>query len=55
MPKKRSEHYVNNKMFYAALVEYNKDIKKAKENNLPKPRVSNYIGDCFLKIATHVS
>jgi hypothetical protein len=53
--KKKSEHYVNNKDFYAALVEYRHQINHAKENDLPKPRVSNYIGDCFLRIANHLA
>jgi hypothetical protein len=53
--KKKSEHYVNNKDFYAALVEYRHKVNHAKDNNLPKPRVSNYIGDCFLRIANHLA
>ena len=53
--KKKTEHYVNNKDFYAALVEYRNQINHAKENDLPKPRVSNYIGDCFLRIANHLA
>lgn len=53
--KKKSEHYVNNKDFYAALVEYNSKVVYAKENDLPKPKVSNYIGDCFVRIANHLA
>ena len=53
--KKKSEHYVNNKDFYQALVEYNKKIEEAKEKGLPKPRISNYLGDCFLRIANHLA
>jgi len=52
---KKNAHYVDNKKFLAALIEYRKLIDYAKENNLPKPLVSNYIGECFLKIATHLS
>jgi len=57
MPKtrKRSEHYVNNKEFLAAIIEYKKQIVDAQEQGLPKPRIPNYIGECFLKIATHLS
>lgn len=54
-PRKRSEHYVNNKDFYEALVSYQGQLKHAKENSLPKPRVNNYIGDCFVKIANHLA
>ena len=53
--KKKSEHYVNNKDFYQALVEYNKKIEEAKAQDLPKPRITNYIGDCFLRIANHLA
>ena len=48
-------HYVDNEKFYSALVEYRNEIDHAKANDLPKPRISNYIGECFLKIATHLS
>lgn len=51
----KTSHYVDNKKFYEALVEYKKQVDHAKENGLPKPQVSNYIGECFLKIATHLS
>jgi len=53
--KKKSEHYVNNKEFYQALVEYNKKVQEAKEKGLPKPRITNYLGDCFLRIANHLA
>jgi len=57
MPKtrKRSEHYVNNKEFLAAIIDYKDQIVIAKNRDLPKPRIPNYIGECFLKIATHLS
>lgn len=53
--KKRSEHYVSNKEFHLALLEHKKKVNAAKEAGLPKPRIPNYIGECFLKIATHLS
>ena len=53
--KKKSEHYVNNKEFYEALVEYNKKVDEAKLLGLSKPRISNYLGDCFLRIASHLA
>lgn len=48
-------HYVNNADFLAAIVEMKAKVKYAEENGLPKPQVSNYIGECILKIATHLS
>jgi hypothetical protein len=53
--KKRSEHYVSNKEFHNALIQYKKEVDIAKENGDPKPIIPNYIGECFLKIATHLS
>jgi hypothetical protein len=55
MARKRSEHYVNNKEFLYAIVAYKKDIKDAEAAGLPKPVIPRYIGECFLKIATHLS
>ena len=55
MSKKQSEHYVNNRDFLDALVEYKKKILEAEENGSPRPQITNYIGECFLKIATHLS
>jgi len=55
MPKKKSEHYVNNKEFLEALIIYRSQVERAKQNGQPKPRITNYLGECFLKIATHLS
>ena len=55
MAKAKSEHYVNNKELLAAIVDYRDRVDIAKRRDLPKPRISNYIGECFLKIATHLS
>ncbi len=53
--RKRSVHYVNNKEFLAALIEYKRTIVEAAEKGDTKPRITNYLGECFLKIATHLS
>ena len=55
MARKRSEHYVNNKEFLAAIVEYKEKVALAAEKGEAKPRITRYIGECFLKIATHLS
>ena len=55
MARKRSEHYVNNKEFLAAIVEYKERVALAAERGEAKPRITNYLGECFLKIATHLS
>jgi hypothetical protein len=48
-------HYVDNKKFLEAIVEYRSKVTEAKLKDKPKPIVSNYIGECILKIATHLS
>ena len=70
MPReKKSDHYVNNKEFLESLIEYDKKVKKAYLEQNPsgsvediktwrdpsKPPIPRYIGECFLKIATHLS
>ena len=46
--KKKSEHYVNNKEFLQAMIEYRKSVNKAKEKQ-KKPPVPDYIGNVVLK------
>ena len=53
--EKKKEHYVNNKEFLAAMVEYKKLVTEAEDAGEENPPVTNYIGDCFLKIANHLS
>ena len=52
---KKKQHYVDNQKFLAAIVEYKRRVKVAEEKGLEKPRVNDYIGGCFLKIANHLS
>ena len=53
--KSKSAHYVNNDDFLVALIDHKNKVKEALELGKPKPQISNYLGDCFLKIATHLS
>ena len=53
--RKKTEYYVNNKEFLEAISGYRNSVIKAREEEKPRPRVPNYIGECFLKIATHLS
>jgi len=48
-------HYVDNKKFLAALVEYRKEVDLANSKKEELPLVPNYIAECFVKIATHLS
>jgi len=53
--KAKGEHYVNNKEFLEAMVAWGEKCAEAKQNGKEQPPVTNYIGECFLKIATHLS
>jgi len=48
-------HYVNNKEFLEALIAYKEQVDAAKERGEETPVVTRYIGECFIKIATHLS
>lgn len=53
--KKKREHYVNNREFLEALIEYRTKCDDAENSGNEKPPVTHYIGECFLKIAQHLS
>tara|TARA_B100000287_G_scaffold258787_2_gene243334 strand:- start:3235 stop:3831 length:597 start_codon:yes stop_codon:yes gene_type:complete len=53
--KKQKPHYVNNKEFSLAVVEYVKTVNEAQANGKQVPNVPNYIAECFLKISQGLS
>ena len=53
--KEKKPHYVNNRDFSTAVVEHVSRTNMAKENNEELPRISEYIGECFMKIAEGLS
>jgi len=70
--RKRSEHYVNNKEFLAALIDHRTQVEVSYRKKFgkilseqdksertrkwdTKPPIPRYIGECFLKIANHLS
>ena len=52
---KQKPHYVDNKKFLLAMTEYRELRIKAEEEGKKRPQVTNYIGECYLKIANHLS
>ena len=52
---RKSEHYVNNKEFLEALVDYRQRVQIALDKGKEKPPIPRYIGECIYKIATHLS
>ena len=53
--KKPKKEYINNSDFVSALTDHRKSIHEAKSKNLPIPKLPNYIGECFMKIAEGLS
>ncbi|BCU95714.1 MAG: hypothetical protein CM15mV10_0920 [uncultured marine virus] len=52
----KKQHYVDNAEFLNQIIKYKKKSQgSGRIWQSPKPRVNNYIGGCFLKIATHLS
>jgi len=55
MAKAKSVHYVNNKEFLEAMVAWKDLCAEAEKLGEQRPPITNYIGECFVKIATHLS
>ena len=55
MSDKKPVHYVNNVDFLEAIKKYQKQCQEAEAGGDPKPQLSNYLGECILKIATRLS
>jgi len=58
MAKRRdpnSAHYIDNKDFLVKISAYRELRLEAEECGDSKPRVTNYIGECFVKIANHLA
>ena len=55
MARRAKEHYVNNKEFSQAVVDYVNSVNAARAKDKTEPKITNYIGSCFLKIAEGLS
>jgi hypothetical protein len=53
--KTKNAHYIDNKEFLRAISEYREKVLAAKESGDDKPRVTNYLGECMVKIANHLA
>lgn len=55
-PRSRDDaHYVNNRQFLEAFIVYHEKYNRAKDENKPLPKLPDYIGECFMKIAEKFS
>ncbi len=55
MKPKEKPHYVNNREFSLAVVDYVTEVNRAKKAKIPLPVVPDYIASCFLKICEGLS
>ena len=55
MAKRPTAHYVDNKRFLQAMKDWKEQCEEALQTGDEPPRVTNYIGECFLKIANGLS
>ena len=53
--KKVTQHYVDNKKFLEEMTKFRNKVLKAQDSGRKRPMVTNYIGECFLKIANGLS
>jgi hypothetical protein len=53
--KQSSEHYVANADFSKAVVEYTILVRAARDLKKDEPRITNYIGECFMRISKGLS
>lgn len=51
----KSGHYIDNKVFYAEMVKWKAFVDTERAAERKTPPVTDYIGKCFLDIATHLS
>ena len=55
MTKPKSVHYIDNEKFLKEMIIYKREFDKAKSKNEPTPMISEYLGECFMKIAQRLS
>jgi len=53
--RRKSNHFINNKDFYAAIVDHRAKCDRYKKEGKEQPVMPRYIGKCFLDIAEHLS
>ena len=55
MAKPKSIHYIDNEKFLKEMVIYKRELDEAKSKDELPPMISEYLGDCFMKIAQRLS
>jgi DNA-directed RNA polymerase specialized sigma24 family protein len=52
---KKTTHYVNNKDFLAAMIEYKGTVSEATNSGNARPQIPSYVAECIMKIANNLS
>jgi hypothetical protein len=55
MAKKKSDHYIDNQMFFQEMKMWKALVTAANKAGEKHPPVTTYIGECFMKIAENLS
>ena len=53
--KDTTRHYIDNSVFLQEITAYRNTVQDAIKNNIDKPQVPEYIGECFIKIANQLA
>ncbi len=53
--RKKKHDYVDNQKFLQELINYKKLVNKHKKNKLTRPKIPEYLGQCFLEISKNLS
>ena len=53
--RNKSNDYIDNKEFFKSMIVWKDLVNEAESCDDPRPPVSDYIGECFMKIAEHLS
>lgn len=53
--KKERTHYIDNVKFFEELKKHKKEVQKSIRLGVDPPQLSEYIGECFIKIANNMA
>ena len=51
----KENHYIDNDKFFTEMVKWKEKVIEAEDSGDPRPPVTEYIGECFLKISEKLS
>ena len=53
--RRKRPYYVDNKKFFEAMCDFKKSVLAAADSGEARPVVPDYVAECIMKIATHLS